>query len=61
MIPGIITNHNKDKIEVEENYDEKMNIMRIDVREKKPSEGSKKVSKGYKKAKEGLKKLRKLK
>lgn len=34
MIPWIITNENTNKIEVVEVYDEKMNIMRINVKEK---------------------------
>ena len=33
MIPFIITNHNKNKIEVVEEYDEKYKVMRIDVKE----------------------------
>lgn len=33
MIPFIITNHNKGKIEIVSEYDEKCNVMRIDVRE----------------------------
>ena len=49
MIPWIIKNENNDKIKVIEVYDEKMNIMRINVREKKGN--------GYNKAKKGLKKL----
>lgn len=42
MIPWIIKNHNMDKIEVVEEYDEKCKVMRIDVREKKAKSTKKK-------------------
>ena len=42
MMPWIITNHNTDKIEVVEEFDEKCNVLRICVREKvKPTKKKK--------------------